>query len=79
MSKKIKRWLIYTFISTIVGFILGYALLWAWFFFSLLILGYGDSGPPWINAVTNFVFWVGLAIGILGGQMIFFTKIFKGR
>jgi len=73
----IRRWFIYTSISAIVGFILGYALLWVWFWFSLLILGYGDSGPSWVNTVNDVVFWGGLAISILGGQLLFFSKSLK--
>jgi len=70
----IRRWFIYTFVSAIVGFILGYALLWVWFWFRVIILGYGDSGPSWVDTVNDVVFWGGLGISILGGQLLFFSK-----
>lgn len=69
-----KRWSVYTLASIILGFILGYILLWGWFFFRLMVLGYGDSGPSWINTVNDIVFWGGLVIGIMGGQLLFVLK-----
>ncbi len=71
---KVKRWFVYTLSGVILGFILGYLLLWGWFFFRLMVLGYGDSGPSWINTVNDIVFWAGLAIGIIGGQLLFALK-----
>lgn len=71
---KMKRWSVYTLASIILGFILGYILLWGWFFFRLMVLGYGDSGPSWINTVNDIVFWGGLVIGIMGGQLLFVLK-----
>jgi hypothetical protein len=69
-----KPWLIYTFTSAILGFILGYALLWVWFLFSRIILGYGDSGPSWLNIVNDIFFYGGLMAGIIAGQLWFFLK-----
>lgn len=44
-----------------------------WFFFTLLILGYGDSGPSWLNTVDDWLLGAGILIGILGGQILFFA------
>ena len=71
----LKKWLIYFFVSLLAGLAIGYALLWAWFFFTLLILGYGDSGPSWINTVNDIVFWGGLVLSIIVGQIIFLKKL----
>jgi hypothetical protein len=68
-----KKWFIHTLISLPVGFILGYLLVWLWFFFRLFFLGYGDSGPSWIIMINRSVFIAGLAIGIIGGQIVYFA------
>ena len=69
-----KHWLIYTFTGAVVGFILGYVLLWGWFFLRVIMLGYRDSGPPWIITVNDIVFYGGLLAGIIGGQLLFVFK-----
>lgn len=69
-----KQWLICTLTGAVVGFILGYALLWGWFFLRLILLGYRDSGPPWIITVNDIVFYGGLVTGIIAGQLFFVFK-----
>lgn len=69
-----KKWLTYTVASVVFGFILGYVLLWGWFFIRLVFLGYGDSGPSWIITVNDIVFYGGLVTGIVGGQLLFIFK-----
>jgi len=73
----INRWIITTAISVFLGFVLGYALGMIWFLFSLFILGYGDSGPSWVNSVSDISFSLGFVVSILLGQLFFFKK--KGR
>jgi hypothetical protein len=69
-----RRWVIHSFVSVIVSFILAFSLEWIWFLLSLFLLGYGDSGPSWINTVNNYLLVAGLIIGIVGGQVLFFRK-----
>ncbi|MHC4676620.1 MAG: hypothetical protein ACYTBZ_29400 [Planctomycetota bacterium] len=71
---KLKRWLIHTIIGGILGFVLGYCFGWIWFFSTLLLLGYDDSGPSWVNLVSDLLFYFGLAVGIVGAQIVFFAK-----
>lgn len=66
-----KKWIICFTISCLLGGLLGYILLWIWFFFRWFFLGYGDSGPSWIITVNDSLFVGGLIIGILGGQILF--------
>jgi hypothetical protein len=73
--RRLNQWLIVSFTSVILGLILGYSLGWIWFFFRLFFLGYGDSGPGWINTVNNLIFMAGILAGIVGGQILFFQKI----
>lgn len=68
---KLKRWGIYTLVGALLGCLLGYLLSWIWFFFRLVFLGYGDSGPSWIISVNHIVFMFGLVVGIIGGQILF--------
>jgi hypothetical protein len=74
MINVMKQWFIYTLPSIILGFVLGYILLWGWYFIGLLFLGYGDSGPPWVNSVNDIVFYSGIIAGIVGGQFLFALK-----
>jgi hypothetical protein len=71
----LKKWMLYISVSLLAGIAIGYALLWAWFFFTLFILGYGDSGPSWINTVSDVVFWSGVGLSIIVGQIIFFKNL----
>jgi len=71
----VKKWFIYTTLGTVLGALLGYFLLWLWFFFRLVFLGYGDSGPSWIIVVNNWILIVGFSIGIAGGQLLFFIDV----
>jgi len=78
MPKSIKsdlvQWGVYSFVSIISGFVAGYALGWIWFFFRLFILGYGDSGPAWINTINRIVFALGVVGCIILGQVLFFKQ-----
>lgn len=65
------RWTLHVIIGAIAGLVIGYSLGWLWFLFVWLVLGYGDSGPTWINTSNDYVFLFGFIIGILGGQIIF--------
>jgi hypothetical protein len=67
----LKKWFIYSTIGILLGALLGVVLSWLWFFFRLFILGYGDSGPSWINVVTDFLLGGSIIIGFLGGQFLF--------
>lgn len=69
-----KKWLTYTATSVVFGFILGYVLLWVWFFIGWVFLGYGDSGPSWIITVNDIVLYGGLVTGIVGGQLLFIFR-----
>jgi len=42
------------------------------------MMGYGDSGPQWINTITGVLFVVGGFAGIALSQVVYFVKI-KGR
>jgi formate/nitrite transporter FocA (FNT family) len=80
MTKKIyeisvlKKWARYSIGSMIVGIFVGYAFGWIWFFFRLIILGYGDSGPEWIITVNKAVFLLGFFSCIIYGQMLFLKR-----
>lgn len=69
-----KYWLKHTAITVLIGVVGGYVLSWVWYLFALLLLGYGDSGPSWMNNVNDLsillVFFVVVAIG----QILFIKK-----
>jgi len=72
----IKQWFLYSFVSVVLGFVLGFALAWLWFFISLIFFRHGDSAPSWVNTVTDAFFYGAVLIGIVGGQLLF---AFRGR
>jgi len=67
-------WLTYSLTSVLLGSVLGYFLGWIWFLSGLFLLGYGDSGPEWVNTVNKCVLLAGLLAGIAGGQILFFQR-----
>ena len=69
-----KKWLVWTIISIPIGIVLGFVMGFLWFFTGVIFLGYGDSGPSWINTVNYILFYGGLTAGILGGQILFFLR-----
>lgn len=72
----IKQWFLYSFVSVVLGLVLGFVLAWLWFFISLIFFRHGDSAPSWVNTVTDAVFYGAVLIGIVGGQLLF---AFRGR
>jgi hypothetical protein len=72
MISSIKQWIGYTLVSLILGFILGFILIWSWSLFRVFFLGYGDSGPSWISTINDIIFLSGLIIALVGGQLLFF-------
>jgi hypothetical protein len=72
MINSIKKWVVYTLISAILGLLLGFVLIWLWSLSRMFWGGYGDSGPGWIITVNKVVFYGGFIIGIISGQLLFF-------
>ena len=71
----LKDWLRFTAISIFIGIIGGYVLLWIWSLFSLFILGYGDSGPSWINQANNVAIISGFLFTVVICQIVFLKKM----
>ncbi len=78
MKGSLKQWIVATLVSSMLGFFVGYGLLWVWSLSRLVLFGYGDSGPSWITTVNDIVFFAGLLGSIAGGQILFFLKRKKG-
>lgn len=72
MRNSIKQWIGYTLVSLLLGFILGFILIWSWSLFRVFFLGYGDSGPSWISTINDIIFLSGLIFALVGGQLLFF-------
>lgn len=66
-----KAWYKFTVGTVLVGIICGFILSWIWYFFSLFILGYGDSGPSWVNLINNLSMLFGFLLPVVIGQVIF--------
>jgi hypothetical protein len=70
----LKKWFRITLLSILFGFIIGYLFLWIWFFIRIILLGYKDSGPSWVNILNDVVFWGTMGISIVLGQLVFIQK-----
>lgn len=68
---KSMRWVLYTLTGAVVGIVSGYVCGWLWFFFAMIFLGYGDSGPSWLNTIDHLLLFIGLGMGVAGGQVLF--------
>jgi hypothetical protein len=77
MNRKMAVWFAVTLASFAVGAIIGYVLMLFWFVICVFFLGYGDSGPSWVNTVSDDVLFVGVILGVVGGQLAFFLKMGK--
>ena len=63
-------WFAVTLASFAVGAAIGFVFALIWFIVCVLFLGYGDSGPSWVNTVSDAVLFVGVIFGVVGGQVI---------
>ena len=79
MRNSFQSWLLHTLVSVFIGGAAGFLLLWLWFFFRWIFLGYGDSGPAWISTVNDIVFWGGIGLTIAGGQIFFVMNLRKQK
>ena len=77
MDHKVAVWFALTLASFAAGAAFGYAFLLLWFIIRVFILGYGDSGPSWINTVNDTVLYIGVFLGVVGGQLLYFGKLRK--
>lgn len=68
-------WLVLTVLSLTVGVVVGVAFVWCWSLFRVFFLGYGDSGPSWVNVVSDVVFIGGLVLCVVAVQWIYFRKV----
>ncbi len=66
-------------IGLLLGWVTGYVVGFLWYFFQLIALGYGDSGPQWINRVYDVIWAVSILSGIAASQWYYSYAHKKGR
>ncbi len=66
-------------IGLLLGWVTGYVVGFLWYFFKLIVLGYGDSGPQWINNVYDVIWAVSILSGIVVSQWYYSYAHKKGR
>jgi hypothetical protein len=74
VKKNLYKWAIYSVAWLIAGIAFSYGILLIWFLFTWIVLGYGDSGPDWINKVNNGILITGVLAGFILGQLWFFKE-----
>lgn len=76
MKGNLGTWLFLTFLGLTVGVVIGYAAIWLWIIVRGVFQGFlADSGPSWVNLVTDLLFFLGVVAGIIGSQVLFFTRV----
>ncbi len=55
----------------IFGFALGFILAVIWLTIKGFMLGYGDSGPDWVNTVSDGIQIVSIIFSLLMSQLLF--------
>jgi len=75
MNRKMAVWFAVTLASLAVGGVLGYVLALSWFIFRVFFLGYGDSGPSWIDTVSDALLFIGVLLSVVGGQVLFISQM----
>lgn len=68
---EIPKRLIYLLIGLGVSFLLSFTLGFIWMIIKGIILGYGDSGPDWVNTVTEWIQIVSVVICLVLSQTLF--------
>jgi len=68
-SQKVR--FVFLIIGLIAGWVLGFFLTNIWFLFRLAILGYGDSGPGWINTVDTWIWIISIFVGMIITQWFY--------
>jgi hypothetical protein len=56
-------------LSIPISLVAGFVLLIAWYVFSLVFLGYGDSAPSWVNNVNDIAFFGGTILSLIVCQL----------
>ena len=63
--------LLYLLIGFAFSVIISFVFVFIWVVIKGIILGYGDSGPAWVNTVTHWIEIVSVAICVVLSQVLF--------
>ncbi len=77
--KTVSMRLIFLLSGLIFGLALGFILAVIWLIIKGFILGYGDSGPDWVNTVSDGIRIVSIIFSLLLSQLLFNHLKKKGR
>lgn len=69
-NELLKR-LLYLLISLVFSIPLSFSFALIWMVIKGVILGYGDSGPDWVNTVTKWIQMVSVVICVVLSQVLF--------
>ena len=72
-----KKWIGYLLVSVPAGFCVGFILYFVWRVLLLLLFGYHDSGPMWMNIGSYVLIFSGICVGVVVGHKMFYTEISK--
>lgn len=61
------------------GFIISFVVVFMWLVFKGYVLGYGDSGPEWVNKITDTIQLLSILICAILSQLIFTRGRKKGK
>ncbi len=78
-NNHIKYRLILLLLGLILGWVVGGALGVVWFIFNSILLGYGDSGPEWVNTVTTWIQIISVLSCLIASQLLYHYSQKKGK
>ncbi|GBD99840.1 hypothetical protein BMS3Abin07_01886 [bacterium BMS3Abin07] len=79
MNNNFKIRVVLLLLGLLVGWVVGVFFGYIWYLFTLVVLGYGDSGPQWINKVTACIQIIMIIIGIIASQWYYHYAQKRGR
>ena len=68
--REISKRFIFLLLGVVSGFILSFVLTFIWLLVKGYMLGYGDSGPGWVNKVTDMIQLLSVLIGVVSAQLL---------
>jgi len=66
-------------LGLIFGWILGFTFSFVWVVIKGYVLGYGDSGPEWVNTVTTWIQIISVLSCLIASQLVYHYAHKKGR
>ncbi len=79
MLGNIKIRFVLLILGLLLGWILGFTFAFIWVVIKGYVLGYGDSGPEWVNTVTTWIQIISVLSCLIASQWVYHYAHKKGK